>query len=1205
MKMNSSYGNRGQPLSLSRRSAGWIPGVFICLAQALLTHVQAQDPFTNGLMAYYPFNGNANDASGNGHNGVAFGLTSTTDRFGTANRAYRFNGTNGYVWIGSGVRPPVLTACAWFKTTAIVAPGFANVQIILRDRLYGWQLGVTATNNGWGQPVGALVASFYRSEPGGPRQVTFFRNDKQFNDGNWHFVALTYDGTNASLYSDGEKNASEQFSTNANVYYQPTGGGLAIGRDGDSSNGYFDGNLDDIRLYDRGLSAEEVLHLYYTENPQPPAITTHPSSRAVVAGSSLQFSVSAYGPAPLSYQWRRNGAALSGFTNRICTLVGVFTNDVGDYSVTVSNAFGATTSSNASLAVSPVSPPPPLAGPITNAGNGHLYYLLDMSTWVEAEAAAVAFGGHLAIVRNQAEQDWIYATFANYGGNRRDVRIGLYDTDPLHNSTNTLARRGEFAWVSGEPVTFTRWYTNEPNNALDQGEFYGMIWGFSANPNAGYWNDIWDSDPNFNHGLAEVPLGPVIVTNQPAARTNVATSSISFAAIVSGMVPLTYQWWKGAEVVPGQTNRVCTLVGVQSSDAGVYSLVVSNAFGVVTGAVGTLTVLPLTPPTVLAGPVTNPANDHVYFLLNQSSWVEAEAAAVALGGHLATIRSQAEQDWVFTMFGNYGGVSRNIHIGFYDPDPVRNSTVRGARMSEFVWVSGEPVTYMLWHPGEPNNYYESEFYVHMWGPGRTDWPAYWNDLFDSRASDNYGVAEVIVPPSLTLQPTNQIVIAGSNVVFAASANGSKPLSYQWTLNGTNLPSGTQSVLNLTNVSAQDGGTYVVLVSNTAASVPSAPAFLDVRYSLAYGNGGLMLGSNYTFIGSVNLSLWSVFLNANIFYTLDGSAPSFASDYYAGPFNLNRTATLRVIAYSADFFQAAEAPPIYLTVIPIYALNLISPGGGNITADPPTSPYASNTVVTLTAQPSNGWTFLEWRGDASGANPSVDVTMNRPKTVQAIFGTTLGTTVAGNGAVDVHPALPLYPYGTVARLTAIPQPGNYFGVWGNAASGNTNPLYFAVIGANPVVSSLFGALGANQYALIVIPDGFGKMTVTPRANVYATGAGVSINAVPDPGQEFLGWSGDASGTQNPLLISMTASKTIIATFTRKPSLIVDSPLNGLFEDGFRLTLRGEFGQAYRIDASTNLVGWSPLTTITNIYGTTQFTDETATNAERRFYRALRE
>lgn len=459
------------------------------------------------------------------------------------------------------------------------------------------------------------------------------------------------------------------------------------------------------------------------------------------------------------------------------------------------------------------------------------------------------------------------------------------------------------------------------------------------------------------------------------------------------------------------------------------------------------------------------------------------------------------------------------------------------------------------------------------------------------------------PPAIITQPTNLLVLAGSNVVLAVSATGAPPLAYQWNLNGITLADATNTALSLSNVSGLDAGFYTVIVSNSTASVTSTPALLDVRYSLAYGNGGLLLGSNYTFTGSAALQLWSVFPSGNIFYTLDGSEPSFASTYYAGPFTLNRTATLRVIAYSADFFQVGESAPIYFTIIPTYALNLTSHGGGTVTADLPTGPYVSGTVVTLAAQPSNGWAFLEWRGDASGTSPTVPLTMSREKTVQAVFGTTLGTTVAGNGAVNVYPTLPLYPYGTVARLTAIPHAGSYFGIWGNAASGSTNPLYFTVTSAAPTVSSLFAALGANQQALTVIPDGFGRVTITPRANVYATGASVSLNAIPDPGQQFLAWGGDANGTQNPLPVTMNTSKTITATFTRNPSLALALPLGGLFEDGLRLTLAGEFGVPYTVLGSTNLLDWAAVATMTNTYGTIQLTDPAATNLPARFYRAI--
>src|SRR3989442_470274 len=66
---------------------------------ALLAQVQAQDPFTNGLVAYYPFNGNANDLSGHGNNGSVAGATLAADRFGNASSAYAFDGVSSLITV--------------------------------------------------------------------------------------------------------------------------------------------------------------------------------------------------------------------------------------------------------------------------------------------------------------------------------------------------------------------------------------------------------------------------------------------------------------------------------------------------------------------------------------------------------------------------------------------------------------------------------------------------------------------------------------------------------------------------------------------------------------------------------------------------------------------------------------------------------------------------------------------------------------------------------------------------------------------------------------------------------------------------------------------------------------------------------------------------------------------------------------------------
>ena len=291
------------------------------------------------------------------------------------------------------------------------------------------------------------------------------------------------------------------------------------------------------------------------------------------------------------------------------------------------------------------------------------------------------------------------------------------------------------------------------------------------------------------------------------------------------------------------------------------------------------------------------------------------------------------------------------------------------------------------------------------------------------------------------------------------------------------------------------------------------------------------------------------------------------------------------------------------VLANHTLTVTATSGGTVSLNPPGGTYIATNIVTATAQPESGWYFLYWLGDASGPYPSINVSMERDKTLHAVFGTTLSTTVTGNGSVQVFPPGGVHPLGTTLCLTAIPQPGTYFGFWGNAATGNTNPLYFTITGPNPTVSSIFALLPADQSALTVLVNGQGHVNANPRANAYPTNQSVTLTAVPDAGQSFLNWSGDASGTQNPLLVSMAQSRVITANFSSRPVLRVDRPgVEGWTPEGFRLTVMSDPQSVHEIRASTNLNVWTGIGRVTNDFGEVQFTDTNAPSWPARFYQA---
>jgi hypothetical protein len=142
---------------------------------------------------------------------------------------------------------------------------------------------------------------------------------------------------------------------------------------------------------------------------------------------------------------------------------------------------------------------------------------------------------------------------------------------------------------------------------------------------------------------------------------------------------------------------------------------------------------------VLVGPVVYPGNGHSYYLTSQHRWAIAEVEAMSLGGHLVTLSDAAEHAWVFETFGMYAGPSTSLWTGFNDAQAE----------GTFSWISGEPVAYADWLPGQPDNLQGSEDYVHLlpysdpfsqlYGPG------HFND--NNGSFPFYGIAEVVPEPT--------------------------------------------------------------------------------------------------------------------------------------------------------------------------------------------------------------------------------------------------------------------------------------------------------------------------------------------------------------------------------------------------------------------------------------------------------------------------
>lgn len=476
------------------------------------------------------------------------------------------------------------------------------------------------------------------------------------------------------------------------------------------------------------------------------------------------------------------------------------------------------------------------------------------------------------------------------------------------------------------------------------------------------------------------------------------------------------------------------------------------------------------------------------------------------------------------------------------------------------------------------------------------------DSGDVCSSDSVSVRVMVPPAPPNVQVSPRIILRGSTATLTASTIGSPPLSYYWYFLNTLLSGGSSNSVAITDPMDGTAGVYSVVASNAVGVSTSAPISLTVRSVIVTLDGQPVQSPAYTSSVPVMVQLQTFYPRGTIFYTLNGSTPDYASSQYTEPFTVDHSVRLRAIGYSADFFESGEAEPVNISLPPLRYLSLSGEEGGAVVASPRADSYRQGDTVHLTAQPDDGWSFLEWRGDASGTNPEVSVVMSSDRCVRALFGTTLTTTVAGSGRIVLDPPGGLYPYGTIVRLYAVPETNSYFVLWGNYASGSANPLDFAVTVPTPAISSAFYPLPTNQVTFSALLDGDGYVDVSPRTNRYTRGQTVELRAGPVGIGSFVRWSGDAAGTDPAIVVTLDTSRIATAHFSKTPQLISDPCHIGHNSEGFYVTLWGTWGARYSIDFSDLLGNWQPLTTLTNRYGTTQFTDPTATNVTHRFYRA---
>jgi hypothetical protein len=279
----------------------FIPGAFylILLLLGMNTNAQPIPSYipTNGLVGWWPFNGNANDESGNGNHGSTNGASLTTDRFNISNQAYGFDGLVDYIDITStnGLSSTQgLSMSLWFLWNGPNGVDNHQYLFLIGDNPNG---GITVTD------LGQLAVNVLNCNC--PNDIDPVSS---ISPNFWYNVVLTYELSQGLLkmYLNGVLIDSTQ--ENMFSYYTTNNSGDRFGHYHFNSH-YFNGKLDDAGLWNRALTQQEVSALF---TACPLAINIQPNSQTVNLNSNVDFIVAVNDP-NASYQWQTDLG--SGFQN--------------------------------------------------------------------------------------------------------------------------------------------------------------------------------------------------------------------------------------------------------------------------------------------------------------------------------------------------------------------------------------------------------------------------------------------------------------------------------------------------------------------------------------------------------------------------------------------------------------------------------------------------------------------------------------------------------------------------------------------------------------------------------------------------------------------------------------------------------------------------------------------------------------------------
>lgn len=215
--------------------------------------VVANDRTPREAIAYFPFNGNAKDQSGNNNNGIVYDAGLSTDRFGNPESAYFFDGNDDYISVPDAEELRLthnISISVWFKTDYALPYASLVCKSTPNEPRNGYVIDIDEQNR-----IRADLMYDHSTATG-----VSLTSNSQLTDNKWHHVVVVYNGNNAMLYIDNQLITSANYSRGMRANTEP----LLIGWDKNNwkSHRHFYGSIDDIRIYNRALNGNEVRNLF-------------------------------------------------------------------------------------------------------------------------------------------------------------------------------------------------------------------------------------------------------------------------------------------------------------------------------------------------------------------------------------------------------------------------------------------------------------------------------------------------------------------------------------------------------------------------------------------------------------------------------------------------------------------------------------------------------------------------------------------------------------------------------------------------------------------------------------------------------------------------------------------------------------------------------------------------------------------------------